>query len=172
MCCTNIKCHMRSMKASNCSPWCWIGMLEETQTSRAFGQSHSACPLVSASTPQILQVGSLMIFLLQRFVFVDKTFLHAFHAKDRILFGICKRQSVLQNTLVFSLFEGPLWEVDVLLEMKSANALLMEKMPLGVQAQTMQSGGSVWLIGILRMAWASWGVKISFKKLILHCRVS
>ena len=29
-CWTNIKCHMRSMKASNCSPWCWIGMLEET----------------------------------------------------------------------------------------------------------------------------------------------
>jgi len=69
-----------------------------------------------------------MIFLLQRFVFVGKTFLHALHAKDRILFGICKRQSVLQNTLVF-LFEGPPWEANVLPEMESATlyALLTNK---------------------------------------------
>ena len=61
-----------------------------------------------------------MIFLLQRLVFVGKTILHALHAKDRILLGIFRRQSVLQNALVFSLFEGPPWEVDVLPEMERA----------------------------------------------------
>ena len=95
-------------------------MLEEIQTSRAFGHPHNACPPVSASTPQASQVGSSMIFLLQRLVFVGKTILHALHAKDHILLGIFRRRSVLQNALVFSLFEGPPWEVDVLPEMERA----------------------------------------------------
>ena len=119
-CWTSIRCHTKSMKKSNCSPWCWIGMLEEILTSRAFGHPHNACPPVSASTPQASQVGSSMIFLLQRLVFVGKTILHALHAKDRILLGIFRRQSVLQNALMFSLFEGPPWEVDVLPEMERA----------------------------------------------------
>lgn len=95
-------------------------MSEEIQTSRAFGHPHKACPPVSASTPQALQVGSSMIFLLQRLVFVGKTLLHVLHARDCILFVIFRCQSVLQNTLVFSLFEGPLWEVDVLPKMERA----------------------------------------------------
>lgn len=106
-CWWKIRCQRKSRKLSNGRLWLWTGRPKLSQTTCAFSQAHNACPLVSTALPQASQVGSSRIFLHYRLDFIRSKFLHAHHAKDRILSGTFRRHRVLQNMPLFWLFNGP-----------------------------------------------------------------
>ena len=137
-------------------------MPNKCHTSRACSQSQNAWPLISSSKPHASHKLSLITFRRYRLAFMGMMLWHTLQAKDFILFGKCNLQILRQKDLWLSPFENPSIHPSAKSENAILYVLLTMNFPLGVYTHTSLSSSKRALNKILRIAWASVGIKICF----------
>ena len=118
-CWTNIRYHTRSTNSLYLTPWASKLMPNWTQTSRVALHSQKRCPLFSLPNPHASHISSSITYWWHKFTFMRMILRHTRHAKDFVLLGKFKPQSLPQKVLWSSPFEIP--SMHVFIDSTSSN---------------------------------------------------
>ena len=119
-------------------------------------------------SPQKSHLSSVKTFRCSKHCFVGSTFLQALHIKCLTLFGHCKFYMTFHIVVILELSKQPGLSSLPLVSTRYLDAimyaLLTVTMPFGDFTQIWESDGFIGLIGMLRIASASWGRKVHLIK--------
>ena len=143
------------------------------QTSVPRLQKQSTCMVVSTCLPQASHVLESVIFLWKRESLVGKIPLHVFHTKCLILFGKFIHHTPHQTPCIFDGFEQLVLPPSAMISRANLYALLTVKLTSFLSsAHTILSFATDSLMGILRIASASYGRKRPLTSSVSHSKPS